>query len=360
MFSELTQKLNQFIEIGTPGNDCIVYHEGECVYRHYAGYSDKENKIKMNGKEFYNIYSCSKPITCVAALQLYEKGLFKLEDKLSKYMPEFETMYIETEEGNKLAENSITVKDLFCMTSGFSYHSDPATEPCRKATDGKCQTREFMKYLAKMPLAFEPGTKWMYGLSHDILAALVEVISGVRFGEYVRKNIFEPLGMINSTFLLDDAEVDKLCAQYKGENADRIEKTIFSFKFGTEYESGGAGCISTVEDYIKFLEGLRTYKLLKPETVDIMVKNQLDDNQLKEYGLVEYGYGLGVRCPKDETKTDFGWGGAAGSYLLIDRENAITAFYAQHVLDSPVSSMKYEIGSIIQKIIKQDSCESNC
>ena len=84
MFTELTQKLNQFIEIGTPGNDCIVYHKGECVYRRYAGYSDKENKIKMNGKEFYNIYSCSKPITCVAALQLYEKGLFKLEDKLSK------------------------------------------------------------------------------------------------------------------------------------------------------------------------------------------------------------------------------------------------------------------------------------
>ena len=338
--------------MGIPGNDCIVYHNGKCVYRHFAGYSDKENKIEMTGKEFYNIYSCSKPITCVAALQLYEKGLFKLEDKLSKYMPEFETMSVQTDTGVKIAENSITIKDLFCMTTGYSYHSAPATEACRKATDGRCPTREFMKYLAKMPLAFEPGTKWMYGLSHDILAALVEVISGIRFGEYVKKNIFEPLSMNDSTFLLDDSEVDKLCAQYKGEKAERIEKTILSFKFGTEYESGGAGCISTVEDYIKFLEGLRAGKLLKEETITLMSTNQLNDNQLVDYWVDGYGYGLGVRCPKDESKTDFGWGGAAGSYLFIDRDNGITAFYAQHFIESPVQSFRSEITPIIQKIIK--------
>ena len=95
MFNELTTKLDSWIEMGIPGYDCIVYHNGECVYRHQNGYSDRENKIKMNGTEKYNIYSCSKPITCTAALQLYEKGLYKLDDKLSDYLPKFSEMMVK-------------------------------------------------------------------------------------------------------------------------------------------------------------------------------------------------------------------------------------------------------------------------
>ena len=122
MFTKLSQKLYSFIEMGVPGYDCVIYHKGECVYRKYNGYSDRENKIPMNGKELYNIYSCSKVITCTAALQLYERGMFNLDDKLSKYMPEFETMYVQTDEGLKKAEKDITIKDLFCMSAGFSYN----------------------------------------------------------------------------------------------------------------------------------------------------------------------------------------------------------------------------------------------
>ena len=353
MFTELTKKLDSFIELGIPGYDCIVYHNGECVYHHQNGYSDKENKIKMNGSERYNIYSCSKPITCIAALQLYEKGLFKLEDKLSDYMPEFETMYVKTDDGVKKAQRSITIKDLFCMTAGFSYSlSSPMIELCKKETDGRCQTRELMKYLAKEPLLFEPGERWEYSLCHDVLAAFVEVVSGMRFGEYVKKNIFEPLGMNNSTFLLDDSELDAICPQYTGENAQLRAKTI-DYKLGSEYESGGAGCISTVEDYIKFLEAMRIGDIiLKKETIDLMSTNHLTDSQRVSYWLDDYGYGLGVRCPMDDTVTDFGWGGAAGSYLFIDRENGITAFYAQHVLSSSVQNIRREIRPIIQEILK--------
>ena len=117
MFENLTAKLDSFIQMGIPGNDCMVYKKGECVYRRYNGYSDRENKISMNGKEMYNIYSCSKLITCTAALMLYEKGLYKLDDKLSDYMEEFETMYVKTDNGLEKAKNSITIKDLFCMTA---------------------------------------------------------------------------------------------------------------------------------------------------------------------------------------------------------------------------------------------------
>ncbi len=150
MFTKLTQKLDSFIELGIPGYDCIVYHKGKCVYRHFNGYSDMENKVLMNGKEIYNTYSCSKVISCTAALMLYEKGMFKLEDKLSKYMPEFEEMYVKTEGGLKKAEKQITIKDLFCMTAGFSYNiNSPMIQKCKEGTKGHCQTRELMKYLAK-------------------------------------------------------------------------------------------------------------------------------------------------------------------------------------------------------------------
>lgn len=352
MFNELTTKLDSWIEMGIPGYDCIVYHNGECVYRHQNGYSDRENKIKMNGTEKYNIYSCSKPITCTAALQLYEKGLYKLDDKLSDYMPEFETMYVKTDDGIKKAENSITIKDLFCMTAGFSYDiCSPMIELCKKETNGKCQTRELMKYLAKEPLLFEPGERYEYSLCHDVLAAFVEVLSDMRFGEYVKKHIFEPLGMNNSTFLLDDSELNTICPQYTGEKIELRERTI-DYKFGSEYESGGAGCISTVDDYIKFLEALREGDLiLKNKTIDLMSTNHLSESQSVTCPGT-YGYGLGVRCPKDDSVTDFGWGGAAGAYMFIDRVNCITAFYAQHVLNDPSQIVRNDIVAIIQNILK--------
>jgi len=352
MFEKLTAKLDSFIEMGIPGYDCVVYHKGECVYRHQNGYSDRENKVDMNGKEIYNIYSCSKLITCTAALILYEKGMYKLDDKLSDYMNEFETMYVKTENGLEKAKNSITIKDLFCMTAGFSYNlNTPMIQKCKEETNGRCQTRELMKYLAKEPLHFHPGESWKYSLCHDVLAALVEVLSGKCFGEFVKENIFIPLKMNDSTFLLDDSELEKLCSQYSGQDINLRAKSN-DFKFGTEYESGGAGCISTVEDYIKFLEGLRTGKLLQSETIKLMSTNQLTEKQLEAYILKDYGYGLGVRCRKDDDSiTDFGWGGAAGAFLIIDLENEYTAFYVQHVLSSPIQPIRYELLPIIKESI---------
>ena len=357
MFTKLVQKLDSFIEMGIPGYDCIVYRKGECVFRHFSGYSDTLNKIPINGKEVYNLYSCSKFITCAAALMLYEKGLFKLEDKLSDYMPEFEEMCVKTSDGIKKAKKSITIENLFCMTAGFSYDlNSPMIIKCKEETNGKCQTRELMKYLAKEPLLFEPGEGWEYSLCHDVLAALVEVVSGMRFGEFVKENIFKPLGMENSTFLLDDSHLDIVSTQYtfndETKRSEICPKTIV-YKFGTEYESGGAGCISTAEDYIKFLEGLRTGKLLKPETVNLMSTNRLTSEQLKSYYVKNYGYGLGVRCSMgNDNITDFGWGGAAGAYAFVDVKNKISAFYVQHVLNSPNTDYRRELAPIIQEALK--------
>ncbi len=338
MFEKIKGFCDSFLEQGLPGFDIVIYKDGKCVLRYTNGYSDLENKIKMNGKERFNIYSCSKIITCTAALQLWEKGLFSLEDRLSDYMPEFKEMMVKRDESVKKAENPILIKHLFGMTGGFSYNTcSPELLKCIEETNGKCPTRETMKYLAKEPLIFEPGEMWQYSLCHDVLAALVEVISGEKFEDYVKNNIFDVLGMNNTTFMLPEDELETISQQYSFANgkAVNVGKKIVSYKLGSEYASGGAGCISTVDDYIKFLEALRTHVLLKPETVDLMTT----DNG--KWTSNTHGFGLGVRCPKGVEKyTDFGWGGAACSYLAIDRENAISLFFGAHLLSSPVQGVR--------------------
>ena len=358
MFSELISFMDSFLEMGIPGYDCIIYHKGKCIFRHQNGYSDLKTKTPFSGKERYNIYSCSKPITVVAALQLYEKGLYKLSDNLSDYMPEFKEMYVKTDSGLRKAENQITIKDLFCMTAGFSYNlSSPELLKCVEETKGVCETREVMRYLAKEPLDFEPGERWQYSLCHDVLAAFTEVVSKVKFEEYVKKNIFDVLGMTNSTFLLPYEEIDSIATHYsfnyETNKADERSK-IPDYRFGIKYASGGAGCVSTVEDYIKFLEGVRTRKLLKDETIKLMTTDSLTEKQKSTFNIENYTYGLGVRCPCDDLKSDFGWGGAAGAYLAIDCENEITLFYAQHLLASPNHHIRKNVLTIATKVIKEN------
>lgn len=351
---ERTKKLCDYCrQIGLHGFDLAVYKDGECLLRYLGGFSDIENKVPMNGKERYNIYSCSKPITCTAALQLWEKGLFSLEDKLSDYMPEFENMTVKTEEGIKKAENPILIKHLFEMTAGFSYElNSPSLIKCREETDGRCPTREAMKYLAKEPLLFEPGYRWEYGLSHDVLAALVEVLSGEKFEVYVKKNIFDKVGMRNTTFMLPDDELSTIAKQYRfveGKHKN-VGKNIVSYKIGSEYASGGAGGISTVDDYIKFLEGLRTGTLLKGETLKLMQTDRLTRGQKTTYWSSEtHGYGLGVRCFKGTGEyTDFGWGGAAGAYLAVDTESAISIYFGTHLLSSPAQGIRGELFRLVK------------
>ena len=345
MFEKTKAFCDSFLELGVPGFDLAVYQDGKCILRHINGYSDLENKVKMNGSERYNIYSCSKVITCVAAMQLWEKGLFSLEDKLSDYMPEFAEITVKTDDGIKKAENPILIRHLFEMTAGFSYNCrSPQIITALSETNGKCPTREMMKYLAKESLLFEPGDRWEYSLCHDVLAALVEVISGEKFEIYVKKNIFEVAGMGRSTFMLPEDEINTLAEQYRFENgrAVNVGKSIVPYKLGSEYASGGAGCISTVDDYIKFLEALRTYKLLKSETLKLMMTDRLTDLQKRTYwSSSTHGYGLGVRCPMgDKRYVDFGWGGAACAYLAVDVENKISLYFGAHLLSSPVQGLR--------------------
>ena len=351
--------LKQFEAMGIPLLDCVVYHKGKCVFRHMAGFSDDAKEKPVTGKELYNLYSCSKLITCTAALQLVEKGGLGLDAPVYDYLPEFRKLAKRVDDRIEPVKNTMTVRHLFTMTAGLTY--DCATENLKRCfadTKGEMPTREVMRYLAQDPLVLEPGTCWRYSLCHDVLAAIVEVVSGVTFGEYVKKHIFDPCGMTRSTFLFPDEHLPEIAAQYSWKEEENkfvfVGPRITPYKLGSRYESGGAGCVSTVEDYIAFLENLRSGEaLLRRDTVKLMSTPQLT-REFEPFLLhPSYSYGLGVRCPwPGDRKPDFGWGGAAGAFLAVLPEAEATIFYAQHVRNTPNRTLRIQLPLAVAEDLK--------
>lgn len=358
MFEKTKALCDSFLDMGVPGFDLMVCKDGECVLRYMNGYSDRENRIPMKGDERYNIFSCSKPITCTAAMQLWERGAFKLEDKLSDYMPEFAEMTVRTEQGVRRAERPIRIHNLFEMTAGFSYNlNTPGLRRLKEETNGRCPTREVARALAEEPLQFEAGERYMYSLGHDVLAALVEVLSGQPFEVYVKEHIFEPLGMSKTDFLLPVEEYERVIPLYRKMEDGSIvlhpNGKMPVYRLGSEHASGGAGCVSTVEDYMKFLEALRVgERLIKRDTLRLMITQRLTPAQQETFTLVTHGYGLGMRVPLEGAEcSDFGWGGAGGAYLAVDLPNNFSMYYAQHVVSSPNRNQRAQIyGALLEEL----------
>ena len=364
MFEKLVKFLDELRENPVPGNDCIICRKGEVIFRHTAGFADKEKSQPLTGKERYQIFSCSKLVTCCAALQLWEQGKFQLDDELFCYLPEYENMKVKTPEGIVEAKNKITLRHLFTMTAGFNYNlSAPSLRRAVDATKGSCFTREVIRHLAEEPLGFEPGTRWEYSLAHDVLAAVVEELSGMEFNDYVTRNIFDVLGMGSCTFLLPVAEYDTLAPLYHevpaGEKLCALNGIGYSvaqpFRLGPCYASGGAGCVATVEDFNKLLQALCSgEKILKRSTIDMMRTDELNDvQQSATWNGPYYSYGLGVRCPRRgvNVRTDFGWGGAGGAYFCIDPERELTVLYMQHVHASSAAPKRTRIIEFVNEAL---------
>ena len=364
-FEYMKNFMDSLTEWIIPGNSVVIYKDGKKVFEYSSGYSDLEKKIKKTGKEQLYIYSCSKVATVTAALQLYEQGKFLLSDPLYEYLPEFKKMYVKDGDRIKAAENPITIRDLFTMTAGLSYATNtPAFEKARKLTDGKMDTRTVIKCLAEEPLLFEPGARWNYSLCHDVLAVLAEVVSGMRFSEYMKKNIFEPLDMNNSyyhapndviispQYIYEIQDTKNIVELQQKEHTTGVVKRAYGNElvFGENYDSGGAGIITTVDDYAKFAAalansgtGLNNNRILSSATVKLMKTNQLNEAQRKTMNwrrLRGYGYGLGVRTLIDKAESgsnssigEIGWGGAAGATIIADTEEKVALFYAHHMLN---------------------------
>ena len=343
-FSMLSSLLDQMLDAGIPGYDCAVYYKHQPVFRRSGGFSDRENAVPMRADLIYYIYSATKVLTVTCALQLMERGDLRLTDALSDYLPEYRAMRVKAGGGTVPAQKPITIRDLLCMTGGFGYDLEsPAVQACRRATGGACPTRAVVRALAEEPLLFQPGTRWNYSLGHDILGAVIEVVSGQTFGEYMRRHIFEPCGMRDTAFRRTPDRDARFCPEYLyQEQTGQIVPmpSANPYILGPAFESGGAGLMSTVDDYCRFQEAFISGRLLSPETVDAMQRPQLTGQELAGFdwpglqGRYSYGYGVRTPLPSSGLAPEFGWGGAAGALTMMDTHNDITLFYAQHVLHS--------------------------
>ena len=346
-FSRLTAFLASLIERGIPSVDCAVSLNGQCVYRH---------GVRAGKDGLYFLYSVSKVITCAAAAQLLERGKLLLTDEICEYLPEYRDMAVKSKDGHlEEAQTRITVRHLFTMTAGLNYNLETeAIASAVRESGGRAPTREIARAIAQGPLDFEPGAHWQYSLCHDVLAALVEAVSQMRFADYVRENIFAPLGMEDSTYHPTPAQAARIAPQYQYDGEARRALPIpkaARHVLGPEYDSGGAGVVSSVSDMLAFAQALANggtgangARILSPRTVDLMRINQLSEAQSRDFNwpqMAGYGYGLGVRtmvCPalggSLSSIGEFGWGGAAGAYIMIDPDHRLCAFYAQHMLNN--------------------------
>ncbi len=366
-FSRLTAYLDNLkATYNVPGFDICITRDHETVYRHMGGCSDYDGRVPMNGRELYYIYSATKVITMTAAMQLIQAGRIGLDDPVSRYLPEFTQMQVSDlpfepgkwppviptlDDPHHPATTPITLRMLMSMTAGLNYATSGAPVlRLKEQTANKATTREMMGAIAEMPLLFEPGTRYSYSLGHDVIAGVVEVVSGKPFSQYLKDHIFDPLEIEDMYFHPSEAERARLMAQYVSDYESGGITAVpqeNSYCLSDCYDSGGAGLCCSVEAYSAVMEALANggvgrsgKQILSPAGIALLAENQLNDRCLRDFQVpwrMEYGYGLGVRTlvhPEDSPSPagEFGWDGAAGAYALVDPVNHISIFYAQEIL----------------------------
>ena len=253
-FSKLTAYLNTLEQrYGIHGLDIKITKEHDTVYRRMIGHSDYDGVVPVSDRDLYDIYSASKVITMVGVMQLVEQERIGLDDPLDKYLPEFAQMQCAvdfpigrfpitwpTQDSTLVpVKNKMLIHDLMSMTAGMSY--DTGAAPIRRLveqTNGEADTRALVGAMAEMPLLCEPGTRYSYALGHDVLAAVVEVVTGMTFSMYMRKHVFEPLGIAEMFYQVPPDEAHRVSAQYaKNWNTGEVlPNREMRFRFTKNYE----------------------------------------------------------------------------------------------------------------------------
>lgn len=339
------------------GASALVWQNGKQVYFGATGLADREKARPLSRDAILQIFSMTKPVTGVAMMQLWEKGLFGLDDPLDRYFPEFAQMLVYAGKDASgapryvPATRKITVRDIMRHTAGFAYGAGdtPAHDAFVKADplNWNNSLPEMAHKLASVPLLFDPGTEWSYSAGVDLQAALVEKLSGQPFADYVKQHIFDPLGMTATGWRVPDSEAGRFAASYDRQGdklvqVDDIQNRSNNF-LPHRLTPGGHGLASTIDDYMRFarmllnrgeLDGKR---ILKPSTVRLMSTNQLDDRVTKtawltSKGSVRFGLDFAVRTKQPQTPSEprgtvgeFFWDGAETTQFFIDPANDLAA-----------------------------------
>jgi CubicO group peptidase (beta-lactamase class C family) len=357
--SRIDATLKNLVDSGRiAGVSALIFEKNKEVYFNAFGYADKEANVPMDRNTIVRIWSMTKPITGTALMTLHEKGAFELDDSLAKYAPEFANMKVfkEVNASGKLvlepAKRPISIRDITRHTAGFPTNPQmPGLGPLLASADptNRENTLEQMaKKFGSLPLAFHPGEQWSYGPSVDVQAFLVERLSGKPFDQYLQENIFNPLGMTNTHYVVPESDRKRFAATYRrtddGQLARIPDADANAFNFQDwPLKPGGWGLTSTIDDYMRFArmlvnEGtLDSATVLKPETVKLMATNHLSDSVtermwLPSKGRVGFGIDFAVRTQPTSSADEnhgvvgeFFWDGAASTLFWVDPVNELTA-----------------------------------
>jgi CubicO group peptidase (beta-lactamase class C family) len=384
----IDRRLARWVDAGQlPGFLVTVARHGRLVHVGKYGHRHVENGLPVTDDTRWRIFSMTKPITSVAAMMLYEEGAFELTDPIAEWLPEFAEprVYVAGSDLKAVtvpATERVRVWHLLTHTSGLTYgfhRAHPVDGMYRAAghewsTPPGADSAEVCRQWASMPLLFEPGTEWNYGVSTDVLGRLVEVVSGQPLDEFFQQRIFGPLGMADTSFGLretDDLEsLARLYVATPGQPGGPSSGMTFNETFDAgahskpEFLSGGGGLVSTAGDYLRFVELLRrggSYdggRLLGPRTIAHMVRNHLPGNaELESFGRPLYaetplrgvGFGLGFSMVLDPVRYgvvasagDYSWGGAASTAFFVDPvEDLTVTFYTQLLPSSTLPIRPY-------------------
>jgi CubicO group peptidase (beta-lactamase class C family) len=369
-----------------PGILTQVWRRGELVHTGVAGSMDLERGKPMREDAIFRIYSMTKPITSVALMMLVEEGALGLDDEVAKYIPSWKNLGVYASGMPTLVatgappkfittqpERPMKVVDLVTHTSGLTYGflmrtAVDAAYRKQKINDFKTAggLEGMMAQLAELPLEFSPGTAWNYSVSIDVMGYLVEKLSGMRFSEFLRTRLFEPLGMVDTAFWVPPEKIDRFCSCYQPTEGGlgaglKLQDDAGKSTYATppELEAGGGGLVSTLHDYMRFcrmmLNGgaLDGVQILSPKTVELFSLNHLPDDQelvamappgsFSESGYAGIGFSIGCGVNIDVARTrlpgslgEYFWGGAASTAFWIDPQEDLAVVFMTQVMGSDV------------------------
>jgi CubicO group peptidase (beta-lactamase class C family) len=357
----ITAILQSQVDGGTvKGASAYVLKNGRPIYRANVGMADEARGIKWTNDTIVRLYSMTKPITAAAMMILLDRGALDIHDKVSWYLPGFANQQALTENGYEPVKNEVSIKNLMDMTSGCCYPDGgfPAGDEMCKLYDKMAQdvkdgkpwdTVTLANEIGKQPLAFQPGEKWMYGTSADIIGAVIEVITKKKFGDFLKEELFEPLGMRDTDFWCPPEKLDRFAENYVEENGKLVPcewqhlGLTYLCRKKPEFESGGAGLCSTADDYAAFAEMLLNKgvyngrRILSENAVDYLTTPQLTPEQMKSYDWdsnVGFNYGNLMRIADNRAAGglsvqpgEYGWDGWLGCYFSNDPLNGYTFLY---------------------------------
>ena len=351
-FQKITDYLKSLEEYGVPSTDMMIYKDHELIYRNFNGFTDENKSVTVSDDTQYLMFSMTKVQTMTALMQLVERGVLSLDDEVSKYLPAYKEL-TAIDNNSIVKVNSLKLWQLASMQSGLDYDLErPGIVRVLKEKGASATTKELVDSFVESPLSFIPGTHYQYSLSHDVIAAVIEVASGMKFSEYLKKNIWEPLGMDRTYFAKPINNDEPVAKQYiYNEPANKVEPMEQSccYQLSENYESGGAGLTSCTKDYAILGDTLACggvskdgVRILKPETVEVFKKNLLCEASMREIdanmGRKGYGYGVGMQILLNPALISspapagiFGWDGAAGSCIQMDTASKTSFVFTMHV-----------------------------